>query len=91
MITPYLDDHSRGVFSTRAPSRPNRIGLSPVELVAVERNLLRVRSIDVLDGTPLLDIKPYVPRFDSFPNSRAGWLDSATSGRIVADDRFEQA
>lgn len=90
MITPYLDDHPHGVFSTRAPSRPNRIGLSPVQLVAVEGSLLRLRGIDVLDGTPLLDIKPYVPRFDSFPRSRAGWLDSATSGRRSADDRFEQ-
>ena len=90
MVAPYLDHQTRGVFSTRAPSRPNRIGLSPVQLVAIERNILRVRDIDVLDGTPLLDIKPYVPRFDSFPDSRAGWLESVTSGQILADDRFEQ-
>ncbi len=89
IVTPYLDTVPRGLFATRAPSRPNRIGLSSVRLVSVEGNSLNVRGIDVLDRTPLLDIKPYVARFDCFASTRAGWLDSVTSDRTVADDRFE--
>ncbi|MGD9610043.1 MAG: tRNA (N6-threonylcarbamoyladenosine(37)-N6)-methyltransferase TrmO [Desulfovibrionaceae bacterium] len=90
-VTPYLDDTPRGLFATRAPRRPNPIGLSVVAVVAVSRNVLTVRGIDVLDGTPLLDIKPYAPAFDA-PDGpvRSGWLE--TSGRDVgatrADTRF---
>ncbi len=91
IVTPYLDTISRGLFATRTPSRPNRIGLSSVRLVSVEGNRLNVRGIDVLDRTPLLDIKPYVARFDCFVSARAGWLDSATSDRTVADGRFEHS
>jgi tRNA (adenine37-N6)-methyltransferase len=90
LVTPYLDTASRGVFSTRAPSRPNPIGLSSVRLTGIEHNVLKVQGIDVLDGTPLLDIKPYVPRFDCFEAARAGWLDSTGSARTVADGRFER-
>ena len=89
-VTPYLDTTPRGVFATRAPSRPNRIGLSSVQLLGIECNVLRIRGVDVLDGTPVLDIKPYVPRFDSFEGARAGWLDSVSTGGVVADDRFER-
>ncbi len=66
----------RGLFSTRSPDRPNPIGLSAVELVRVEGCDLHVRGIDLLDGTPILDIKPYVPYADAFPGARAGWIDS---------------
>ena len=90
LVTPYLDTTPRGVFSTRAPSRPNAIGLSSVRLLSVEHNVLKIQGVDVLDGTPLLDIKPYVPRFDCFEAARAGWLDSTTTGRAVADSRFER-
>jgi tRNA (adenine37-N6)-methyltransferase len=89
-VTPYLDTTPRGVFATRAPARPNRIGISSVQLVGVEGNVLRIRGVDVLDGTPVLDIKPYMPRFDSFEGVRAGWLDSVSTGGVVADDRFER-
>ena len=65
----------RGVLATRSPHRPNAIGLSAVELVSVEGRSLRVRGMDFLDGTPVLDIKPYVPYADAFPHSRAGWID----------------
>jgi len=88
LVTPFLDDVPRGVFSTRAPCRPNPIGLSPVRLGRIEGNVLYVRDVDMLDGTPLLDIKPYAPRFDHFDVRRSGWLDRAAPGRAVADDRF---
>jgi len=65
----------RGVLATRSPDRPTPIGLSCVELVAVEGRTLRLRGVDLLDGTPVLDLKPYVPYADSFPGSRAGWID----------------
>jgi tRNA (Thr-GGU) A37 N-methylase len=70
------------VLATRSPHRPNAIGLSAVELLSVEAGALRVRGIDLLDGTPILDIKPYVPYADAFPGSAAGWIDAldATTG-----------
>ena len=71
---PFLDDTSHGIFATRHPCRPNGIGLSIVRLLRREGNLLMVSGIDVLDGTPLLDIKPYVPRFDSVPDASEGWF-----------------
>ncbi|MEO6102606.1 MAG: tRNA (N6-threonylcarbamoyladenosine(37)-N6)-methyltransferase TrmO [Pseudoxanthomonas sp.] len=66
----------RGVLSTRSPHRPNRLGLSAVELIVVEPGALVVRGLDLLDGTPVLDIKPYVPYADAFPGSAAGWIDA---------------
>lgn len=88
-VTPYLDSQERGLFATRAPARPNPIGLSNVRLLAVEDSILRVADLDILDGTPLLDIKPFVPGFDSFPANRTGWLNTAKGGSAVADSRFE--
>jgi tRNA-Thr(GGU) m(6)t(6)A37 methyltransferase TsaA len=75
MVTPFLDDQPKGLFATRYPRRPNSIGLSVVRLVGREGCVLDVSSIDVLDGTPLLDVKPYVPRFDAFPEATMGWLE----------------
>jgi tRNA-Thr(GGU) m(6)t(6)A37 methyltransferase TsaA len=66
----------RGVLATRSPHRPGAIGLSCVELVAIEGRTLRLRGVDLLDGTPVLDLKPYVPYADAFPGSRAGWIDA---------------
>jgi tRNA-Thr(GGU) m(6)t(6)A37 methyltransferase TsaA len=66
----------RGVLATRSPHRPNALGLSAVELVAVEGRTLRLRGVDLLDGTPVLDLKPYVPYADAFPEVRAGWIDA---------------
>ena len=86
-VVPYLDTQTRGIFATRAPSRPNCIGLSCVRLLAVEGSLLRVADLDALDGTPLLDLKPYVPDFDVFPVERVGWFARAR-GTPVADGRF---
>ena len=87
-VAPFRDTQTRGVFATRAPpSRPNPIGLSCVRLLAFEVPVLCVADLDVLDGTPLLDIKPYVPDFDVFTVERIGWYANARDSRI-ADDRF---
>ncbi len=75
-VQPYLQDAEHGVFATRAPTRPNPIGLSLVRLVRREGCVLHLEDVDVLDGTPLLDIKPYVPRFDYRADARIGWLES---------------
>lgn len=85
---PYRDTRERGLFATRAPSRPNPIGMSVVRLLGRDGNVLRVLGLDILDGTPLLDIKPYVPEFDSYPESKAGWLDERREDRREADGRF---
>jgi tRNA-Thr(GGU) m(6)t(6)A37 methyltransferase TsaA len=74
-VTPFLDERPHGVFATRAPRRPNAIGLSVVRLVGVEGGVLEVDGVDVLDGTPLLDIKPYVPEFDVYEVEKVGWLE----------------
>jgi tRNA-Thr(GGU) m(6)t(6)A37 methyltransferase TsaA len=71
---PFLDDTPHGIFATRHPCRPNGLGISVVRLLSRKGNLLKVGGIDVLDGTPLLDIKPYVPRFDSRPDASEGWF-----------------
>lgn len=73
-VTPFLDDQPKGLFATRFPRRPNPIGLSVVRLVRREGRMLEVDGIDVLDGTPLLDIKPYVAPFDAFSEATLGWL-----------------
>ncbi len=86
-VVPYLDTQTHGVFATRAPSRPNAIGLSCVRLQAVDGATLRVADLDVLDGTPLLDIKPFIPDYDVFPAERVGWYAQA-KGTGIADGRF---
>jgi tRNA-Thr(GGU) m(6)t(6)A37 methyltransferase TsaA len=89
-VVPFMDPHPHGVFATRAPKRPNSIGLSVVRLLGIEGCTLRVENIDILDGTPLLDIKPYVPQFDLAPDPRTGWLaaPAETAAERKADDRF---
>jgi len=90
-VVPFLDDKLRGVFATRAPRRPNAIGLSIVRLVAIEKNRLYIRNVDIVDGTPLLDIKPYVPEFDDQKAERIGWLSDKIDKmrEIKADERFK--
>ena len=73
-VVPFLDDQLRGIFSTRAPKRPNPIGLSVVKLNKIVMNRLEIENVDIINGTPLLDIKPYVPDMDEVENSRIGWL-----------------
>lgn len=89
MVTPYLDTQPRGLFSTRAPSRPNPIGMSAVRLLRRDGRILHVAELDILDGTPLLDIKPYAKHFDHFAVIRNGWLDQVLPGTVRrADQRF---
>ena len=73
-VEPYMDEESRGVFATRAPNRPNPIGISIVCLVKVDGNMLYIKDVDIVDGTPLLDVKPYVPEFDARKAEKIGWL-----------------
>ncbi|SDK13410.1 tRNA-Thr(GGU) m(6)t(6)A37 methyltransferase TsaA [Halovenus aranensis] len=89
-VEPFLDDTQRGVFSTRAPQRPNRIGLSVVAIESVTGQELTVTGIDVVDKTPLLDIKPFVPEFDIPSDVHTGWLDASESkiDSERADERF---
>ncbi len=75
-VIPYMDTEKRGVFATRSPLRPAHIGISIVELLALEGHRLKVRGLDVLDGTPLIDIKPYIPHFDHQRDATSGWMKS---------------
>ena len=90
IVTPFLDNVPRGVFATRAPTRPNPIGCSVVKLQRVEKRILHIDALDVLDGTPLLDIKPYVPAFNPEAAVRIGWLAHASGSALhqSSDDRF---
>lgn len=75
IVKPYLEDVERGLFATRAPFRPNKIGLSIVRLIKREENFLHIENLDILDGTPLLDIKPYTAKFDRMETVKSGWQD----------------
>lgn len=90
-LVPFMDSEPRGVFATRAPKRPNSIGLSIVQLDKIEDGVLHIQNVDILDGTPLLDIKPYVPEFDAQVEVRTGWLEKArkTVFSRKSDDRFK--
>jgi tRNA-Thr(GGU) m(6)t(6)A37 methyltransferase TsaA len=87
---PYMDTVEHGVFAMRGPSRPNPIGISVVGLERIEGNILHVRDVDIVDGTPLLDIKPYVPQFDIRDVQRVGWLEKNVHklSRSKDDGRF---
>ncbi|MDK2896735.1 MAG: tRNA (adenine37-N6)-methyltransferase [Candidatus Atribacteria bacterium] len=89
-VKPFLDQKLRGVFATRAPARPNPIGLSIVKLLSVEDHLLHIQEVDIIDGTPLLDIKPYLPDFDSPVVEKQGWLEKKRSQlfNVRDDGRF---
>lgn len=89
-VIPYMDTVKRGVFATRSPLRPSRIGISVVELLSVSCNVLEVRGVDVLDATPLIDIKPYVPQFDYREDATSGWMKASRSDieRRRSDNRF---
>ena len=90
-VVPFMDSEPRGLFATRAPKRPNPIGLSVVQLDKIEDGLLHIQAVDILDGTPLLDIKPYVPEFDAQVEVRTGWLEKTrkTVSNRKSDDRFK--
>jgi len=90
-VIPFLDTKARGLFATRAPKRPNPIGFSIVELERIENGMLHIQNIDILDGTPLLDIKPYAPEFDAQEGVRTGWLEKVgnTVSSQKSDKRFK--
>jgi len=89
--TPFLDSVPRGIFAIRAPRRPNSIGLSVLKLIKIENNILYVENIDILDGTPVLDIKPYIPDFEGVENVKIGWLTKSKEKAKTkkSDDRFD--
>lgn len=90
-VTPFLDPNPRGVFATRAPTRPNPIGLSIVKLLSIKGSTIQIENVDVINGTPLLDIKPYIPEFDQYSEVQVGWLEGKKGevGKTRADKRFE--
>jgi tRNA-Thr(GGU) m(6)t(6)A37 methyltransferase TsaA len=91
LVKPFLDTELHGIFATRSPKRPNAIGLSVLQLVKVTGNAVYVENIDILDGTPVLDIKPYVPKFDIWDADRTGWFTGKADGaeKCKADERFK--
>jgi tRNA-Thr(GGU) m(6)t(6)A37 methyltransferase TsaA len=89
-VIPFMDSEPHGVFATRSPNRPNPIGMSIVKLLGIQGNILSIENADLIDNTPLLDIKPYVPEFDKYSADRVGWLEQAR-GKVhgkKSDDRF---
>lgn len=83
---PYMDNEERGVFAIRSPRRPNPIGISIVRLVRIEENILHIKDLDIIDGTPLLDIKPYVPEFDIQEVVKIGWLEKSVYKLPISKD-----
>lgn len=90
VVTPFLDTTPRGVFATRSPNHPNSIGLSTVRLIEIRETVLEIEDVDIMNGTPLLDIKPYVPAFDHRQPERLGWLEKSGADvqQTRADKRF---
>jgi tRNA-Thr(GGU) m(6)t(6)A37 methyltransferase TsaA len=91
LVKPFMENEFHGIFATRAPARPNPIGLSTVRLLRIDDNQLYVENLDVLDGTPLLDIKPFLRQFDKRENAISGWLENKSDVRkYTADNRFSK-
>lgn len=90
LVTPFMDNQTRGVFATRSPLRPNHIGISIVKIKRVEGNKVVIEGVDILDGTPLLDIKPYIAKFDTVKESTSGWLQASDEEirKKRSDNRF---
>ncbi|MFZ4455813.1 MAG: tRNA (N6-threonylcarbamoyladenosine(37)-N6)-methyltransferase TrmO [Bacteroidales bacterium] len=91
VVTPFMDTEMRGIFATKAPKRPNAIGVSTVKLIRIEDNIIYIEQVDMLDGTPLIDIKPFYPRYDNRDNVQIGWLEKNKDlplDKLRSDDRF---
>lgn len=91
-VIPFIDNKSHGIFATRAPTRPNAIGLSTVRLLKIKNNILYIEDVDMLDGTPLLDIKPFYPKYDNRENVKYGWLEAMENvdiNKVKSDNRFK--
>ena len=90
-VIPFMDTEKHGIFATKAPKRPNAIGVSTVKLIGIEGNILTVEQVDMLDGTPLIDIKPFYPRYDNRRNVKIGWLEKNKDialEKLRSDERF---
>jgi len=90
-VIPFMDTEKRGIFATKAPKRPNAIGLSTVKLISINGNILHIEQADMLDGTPLIDIKPFYPRYDNRLNVKIGWLEKNKHlpiSKLRSDGRF---
>jgi tRNA-Thr(GGU) m(6)t(6)A37 methyltransferase TsaA len=90
-VIPFMDDQSHGIFASKAPKRPNAIGISTVKLIAISGNIIHIEQVDMLDKTPLIDIKPFYPRYDNRENVKIGWLEKNKNlpvEKLRADDRF---
>lgn len=85
-VKPYMDNEVHGVFAMRGPSRPNPIGISVVRLIKIRENILHIQDVDIVDGTPLLDIKPYVPEFDIRKVEKIGWLEKNVHKLSISKD-----
>ena len=91
MVIPFMDTKPHGIFSTKAPKRPNAIGVSTVKLLGVEGNIIHIEMVDMLDGTPLIDIKPFFPKYDNRTDAVAGWLEKSQEVPVLelrSDERF---
>lgn len=91
-VVPFMDTEAHGIFSTKAPKRPNAIGISTVKLIGVEGNFIHIEQVDMLDGTPLIDIKPFYPRYDNRENVSIGWLEKNKNlplEKLRSDERFK--
>ncbi|MEE4116693.1 MAG: tRNA (N6-threonylcarbamoyladenosine(37)-N6)-methyltransferase TrmO [Marinilabiliaceae bacterium] len=90
-VIPFLDNKPHGIFATRAPKRPNPIGISVVKLISIKDNILEIENVDMLDGTPLLDIKPYISQFDIHEIEKNGWINRKTGypDETRSDNRFK--
>lgn len=92
LVTPFMDTENHGIFATKAPKRPNAIGMSTVKLIAIDGNILHIEQVDMLDGTPLIDIKPFYPRYDNRENVNIGWLEKNRDlplEQLSSDERFK--
>ncbi len=92
MVKPFMDNTEHGIFATKSPKRPNAIGLSTVKLLGIENNVIHIEMVDMLNGTPLIDIKPFFSKFDNRTNTKSGWLDNQGNipiRELRSDERFK--
>ncbi len=92
MVKPFMDNTEHGIFATKSPKRPNAIGLSTVKLLGIENNVIHIEMVDMFNGTPLIDIKPFFSKFDNRTNTKSGWLDiqgNIPIRELRSDERFK--
>ena len=92
MVKPFMDNKEHGIFATKSPKRPNAIGLSTVKLLGIENNIIHIEMVDMFNGTPLIDIKPFFSKFDNRTNTKSGWLDNEGNipiRELRSDERFK--